>query len=289
MDTVTSLARAGRTRKELRRMIGTRLGDLKTLRATASSETSAVFADRINLTKSTDSYAGQTAYFCGGQTLLLGVEAYVQSSSASAHMLTFSESLPVEPALGDEVHLINWSGVGFTIDDYHNTINDVILSIGESHFFVPMAIAIDQSYNETTNTIQLPSELRFIENLDTNYGGYGWQHLTKARPSGTDGWYVDRASAQVVLLPWSRTTGTKPDIRITGYGVPPLLENDTDTCAVPAEWFIEECAARMLEKNITQNPGVGNRDRVYNMLRQHADAIRPINGVRMDSFVERVF
>ncbi|MGB3329285.1 MAG: hypothetical protein WBA46_10050, partial [Thermomicrobiales bacterium] len=74
----------------------------------------------------------------------------------------------------------------------------------------------------------------------------------------------------------------------TGYGEQPLLTQDADLCQAPAEWFVEECAARLLEKSIQKNPGLPNQDRVYNMLRQHADAIRPINSVRMGPFVERV-
>ena len=298
MDTVQPLVNAGRTRKELRRMVGTRLGDLKVLRASADSASPTVFTDSINLNHSSDYYAGRIAYFCGGQAALIGVQANVASSSAATRTLTFSETLPVAPLAGDEVHLINWSGVGFTPDEYHNTMNDVIVSITDSHYFVPVAIDVSLSYDADTNTIQLPTSLRIIESVDYslptpyNDGQWqsDWQHLTKARFGGTDGWYVDRPSGRIVLRPWSRATGYPvPQIRITGYGIPPLMETDTDTCSVPAEWFIEECAARMLEKNIQKNPGIANQDRIYNMLRQHADAIRPINSVRMGPFAERVF
>lgn len=298
MDTVTSLASAGRTRKELRRMVGTRLGDLKVLRASADSASPTVFTDTIRLNHSSDYYAGRIAYFCGGQSALLGVQANVASSSAQSRTLTFAESLPTKPLTGDEVHLVNWSGVGFTPDDYHDTMNDVIISIADSHYFVPMAIDVSLSYDDETNTVQLPYVLRIVETVDYfqpsayNDGqrASDWQHLTKARSGSTDGWYVDRPTGRIVMRPWSRATGYPvPQIRITGYGVPPLMEDDTDTCSVPAEWFIEECAARMLEKNIQKNPGIANQDRIYNMLRQHADAIRPINSVRMGPFAERVY
>lgn len=287
MDPITSLPLGGRTRKDLRRMIGTRLGDLKVLRATADSASPSVFVDSINLIHSSDFYAGRIALFCGGQAGLIGQQVSVASSSAQNRTLTFNDSLPTAPLNGDELHLVNWSGAGFTPDDYHETINDTILAITDSHYYLPVAIDVVASLDDATNSIALPSTVRIIETVQAYDDYRGWTDVKKARQGAHDGWWIDRATARI-MLPLRRGR-TYPQMRITGYGEQPLLASDDDLCQVPVEWFVEEAAARLLEKSIQKNPGLANQDRVYNMLRQHADAIRPITSVRMGPFAERVY
>lgn len=287
MDPITSLPLGGRTRKDLRRMIGTRLGDLKVLRATADSASPSVFVDSINLIHSSDFYAGRIALFCGGQAGLLGQQVSVASSSAQNRTLTFNDSLPTAPLNGDELHLVNWSGAGFTPDDYHETINDTILAITDSHYYLPMSIDVVASYDASSNSVAIPSQMRIIENVMWLDHCGEWVGLKKARQGSNDGWWIDRSTARLMMPRSQRRTNLT--IRITGYGEQPLLASDDDLCQVPVEWFVEEAAARLLEKSIQKNPGLANQDRVYNMLRQHADAIRPITSVRMGPFAERVY
>lgn len=287
MDPITSLPVGGRTRKELRRMIGTRLGDLKVLRATSDSASPSIFVDGINLIHSSDFYAGRIAYFCGGQANLLGQQVSVASSSAQNRTLTFNDALPASPLTGDELHLVNWSGAGFIPDDYHQTMNDSILAITDSHYYLPMAIDVELSYDSASNSIQIPSQMRIVENVQWLSVCGDWVDVKKSRQGAYDGWSIDRPTGRIMLPRSSRTTAL--DMRITGYGDQPLLTVDSDLCQIPVEWFIEECAARLLEKSIQKNPGLANQDRVYNQLRQHADAIRPITSVRMGPFAERVY
>ncbi|MGB3328995.1 MAG: hypothetical protein WBA46_08590, partial [Thermomicrobiales bacterium] len=190
-------------------MIGTRLGDLVVLRATSDSPSPSVFVDSINLTHSSDYYAGRIALFCGGQQALRDRQVSVASSSAQSRMLTFYDSLPVSPLTGDELHLVNWSGAGFTPDDYHQTINDTITAITDSHYFLPMAVDVNLSYDADSNSIQIPTAMRFVESVQWWSHCGEWVEATKARAGATNGWWIDRPTARLMLPPSHRTTDHK--------------------------------------------------------------------------------
>lgn len=239
------------TRKDLRRMVLRRFGDLHIATATANGTTT-TFIDTDTLYGEPSRYAGRVALLTGGTSANLGKVRYVESYARSTNTLTFQSALPSATKDGDELELTNTFGMGVTFDQVHAAINYAIL-VSQPYALIPTTITASTAFDGSgeNNTFEVP---------DTFTGVYAVQYLgpaaceedkrwipvNKAQAFQRNGWSIDRVAREVVIAgPWARQVN-ECIIRVYGYSRPAALTSDTSTTGVDTEWLVNEATSHLL-------------------------------------------
>lgn len=287
-DTVSYPSMTGVTRKKLREDIGRGLGDLVVITATANSAGLTTFTDANTLVDEPRYYAGREVYFTYGTAANQGLLRHIQSSSQSTHTLTFTAPVNEPVAIGDEAHMVNWRGVGFTIADYHNVIDKIFRDLTASHYETPAMFTVSENFDAATGTIILPSDFVSVESIEYYDQFDGWREIYQSEGGIGNGWQVDRYQNAIQLSPQLISRLRSNAIRVKGLADPSPPEYDGDMIYLPHEWMVVEAQALLLEQSMTNNPGVGERSRLFVQKRERANNIRPLGFTRPGAFSERI-
>ncbi len=261
----------GYTRRELRRMVMSKVGDLTLSTATANSGSS-TWVDRLNVVGDAGRYAGREILITAGTPGNIGQVRYVSGSSKQG-TLQFSDALPFPVFAGDEAEIINTRGGGFTFQEVHRAL-DHCLAVARIQ--TPI-MAEAGSFAVTERDIPIPSEFSEIDTVqykDPDDDETGWRTLHSSRSRGTDGWHVDHANRTLVISGRSGHWIDGMDIRIYGWGLAPPLVNDDDMIDVHPEWIVNAAAAFLLLQAIgTPRALTPDWERKGNYFQQIADSL----------------
>jgi hypothetical protein len=288
MDSIVVPTMQGYTRKELRETVGIALGDLMVITATADSPGPTTFTDTNRLVDEPRYYNGREVYFVYGTAENQGLIRHVQSSSQAERTLTFTSALPANVQVGDQAHMVNWRGVGFSIYDYHSVIDAIHRDMAESHYEMPVIIEIGASLDAATNRISLPESIVSVEGLEYYDDYHGWTEVYPHENGPLGGWSVDPFLNAIQLSPAFARRPQHGTLRLMARADPTPPQNDGDMIYLPHEWMSLEAQARLLEQSLARNPGIGERNRMFVQLRQRADNIRPLGFTRSSPFAVRV-
>lgn len=287
-DTVTYPEVGGVTRGQLRRDVGTALGDLVVITATDDAADETTFTDTTTLTDEPRYYTGRQVYFTYGTPENQGLTRRVQSSSQATGTLTFTSALVSPVQTGDQAHMVNFRGVGWTISDYHTTFDAMIRDMIESHWETTAMFTVSENYDSATNIITLPSTFVSVEALEFYDANDGWVEAYPFEGGPMGGWSVDRFQNAIQLSPSFIARLNGATMRVKGMADPDLPVDDGDVIALPHEWMLLEAQARLLELSLARHPGVGERNRLLQQYRQRADNLRPLGFARPGPYSARI-
>ena len=234
------------TRKDLRREVLSRFGDLVVATATEAGTTT-TFTDANTLFGESSTYAGRTAYVSGGTAANLGATRRVIGYNGTTQTLTFQTALPAAVAEGDEIELTNAYGVGVTHAGVHRSLNWALSASREyalERAVEDVATAFD---GLTARTVTLPADWVAIEAVHYQHPTSSeWKPVKHARTLGRDGWAVDHANRTLVINgPWAAKLDGY-DLRLSGYTTPAALDSDDDTTTLDIEWVTNKATGHLM-------------------------------------------
>ena len=234
------------TRKDLRREVLARFGDLVVATATTDGTTTTL-TDTATLFGESSTYAGRTAYFTGGTAANLGQTRRVSGYNGTTQTLTFQTALPAAVAEGDEVELTNAYGIGVTHDGVHRSLNWAI-AIARNAALVPAYEEVADTFDgRSARTVALPETWVGIESVDYQHPASAeWKPVKHARKRGQDGWSVDHANRTVIINgDWAGKLDGY-DLRLYGYTMQDPLTSDDDTIAIDIEWVTDKATGHLM-------------------------------------------
>lgn len=253
---------ATHTRKDLRRRVLRRFGDIVIATATANGTTT-TFTDTETFYGDSSRYAGRHAYFSDGTAANLGKTRYVQGYNGTTQTLTFQHALPAAVAEGDEIELTNAYGIGVTHDITHEAINWAI-SISRTYALEP-AVS-DLGTWDQASTLSLPESWVGVESVHYQHPITDeWHVVERARKHGKRGWAIDHANRTLVLGGDLNRYLDDTTIRVYGYTLPDVLEADDDTTTVDIEWLVNMATAHLMLDVVRSRQGAewGNQGLYY--------------------------
>jgi hypothetical protein len=231
-----------RTRKDLRRSIADRFGDLVILTATgvgSGGGSMTTFTDSLHINTGVENLNGRELMFTGGTANNIGTVHRVTSTSDSASTITFTPAAPANVALGDEAEVVNERGIGFTFADYHRAINRAITDAFPAAV-VMLRSEISGAFDADTPEIDVPAEMSEVYAVEWGDDDGFWHPLRKATSTNGYGWMVDPAAGQLRLLGAPAMQADTGTLRVLGYGRQAELTSDDDTCALNPEWIVAQ-------------------------------------------------
>lgn len=235
----------GATRKEIRRLLLSQLGDLVIATATDNGTTT-TFIDDITLNGEAGRYAGQHVLFTGGTPDNLGRTAVIDRSSRES-VLTFKQTLPAATQEGDEIEITNSHGMGITFDRVHQAINFTI-AMARPHCQIPAMEEFPPfDDSEDNNVISLDPDFVAVEQVLYKHPiTKKWLPVLPANGPGRDGWWVDRVARQLLITGREARKADGCELRVYGYVRPEPLTDENDVTAIPLEWLTNRAAAHLL-------------------------------------------
>jgi hypothetical protein len=223
--------------RELRRLIGNKLGLVTVLEARYDSESTDTLRDTVKLADRGDdapSVLNRLLYFSGGTEANWGHEAAITTFNSSTRTVTFDPPAPAMPVTGDEAEL--WA-TAETLPDgigsIHRLINFAISQV--SRYAGLEAYATDATFSARTGTLVIPAEWS-----GGTIGGVEWNS-----PTG----YINEVSERYLRVrPGARTVeiyghgamrADRKTVRLYGYPPATPLAAEDDTTPVQAEWIVE--------------------------------------------------
>lgn len=261
----------GVSRKELRRMILNRVGDLKVLTATANGS-NVTFIDATNLVGEQNAFRDREVLFTGGTALNLGLTRHVAGSDKAQRAIGFGLALPAATQVGDEVELVNARGIGFTFADVHQALDNA-MAIARTVVSDPVYAVIPTPFNALDGFVEVPEEWTKVSGIEWQDGSGRWRPIRIAPRLGGDGWSPDRANRWILV---GGTMGRRIDakiVRLRGYKpIDPLL-TDADTTMVSTDWLVAESISQLLSANALTYP-TPERQRAAERAERSAQGLR---------------
>jgi hypothetical protein len=248
--TVSTLpAGVGITRRDIRRMVLERIGDLTICEATSAGNVNKLtFNDLDNLYEPSGTFAGKEVMFTAGTSANIGEVRRVVGNTRDTGTITLNRALPAQTQTGDQCELVNTYGTGITFQSIHRAIDTTLTMSGME---IPVMAEIATAFDRQDRAISIPAELTAIERVQyQTTNGYEWVNLDKARGLGENGWAINHGERTLYV---GHTVGYQlhgRSIRIIGYARASALESDSDVCPVDPEWVIHQTLSNLLMKSI---------------------------------------
>lgn len=230
--TITTPSGFTTTRRQVRQDIGTTLGDMLLLTATANGSTT-TFIDALNLPLPNNEYRGCRLYFTSSPNDNL--QATVTASTQSSGTLTFAPARSSTVA-GNTAELWNWQGNGFQPDHINRFIGQ---AHREAMQYLPVPAHAEESdaFDGNDPTIDVPATFRAVTGVQWQDDDLNWRSIPRAKGPGKPGYWVERASREIQVMGAARDVMDGRIYRVRGYLMESDLDDDTDTTAVNAEWL----------------------------------------------------
>jgi hypothetical protein len=241
-----------KTRKELRRMVGTRLGDYVLLTEDTGGQDT-IWRDADKLLGNTNAYRGRYLYPSGGTVANLAAMRRVTSSSQG--QVEFSPALPANNAAADEAELWGIHGEGFLPTEVNDILAEVVHD-GTANFYVPVQADVTDAFDAFDRQFTVPATITIgIYDVEVQDLNDDWVSVDRASNSGGSGFWVNRGLGYVTVGgdSWlSRMDGM--NLRVTGYGTGTPLTTDASTTNINSEWIVYETMSRLLYMGFERNP-----------------------------------
>lgn len=229
------------TQTEVRRLVGTILGDATVLSATAAGSTD-TFTDARHLVNRGDnapSLMDRLLYFSGGPTTdNYGHEARITGFVAATSTLSFDPDAPSATTTGDEVEVwSNWSRWG-GIAAIHQLINEGIRSV--ENIAGPQVWDTEQLFSRDSPELTIPSTW-------CEFGGVERQDQRGRWIPINEQWYrVREGLGTIELHGRAALNANNYSVRMYGYErCEPFGTDPTETTPVDPMWLAESVAQVM--------------------------------------------
>jgi hypothetical protein len=265
------VAETGMTRKNIRRRVLSRLGDLLVVTAT-STGTDTTLVDARNLIGEPDSYRGRFIRFTGGTVANIGEIRYISGSSRSTRTITLDDALPSATAVGDEAEIANIRGTGYRFQDVDMAIDAAFEAAAD--FALEQVSYTAGTYDEDTPYIDIPPTWVSISGVDwQDPDTLVWSRMSYHHRKYGDGWTLDRPGMRVYISGETSARVNGGEIRLIGQDRPTIPVNDDDRTNINSEWIIARCVSELSSSAYRRMP-TPDRERVMGYDLQNEQSVR---------------
>jgi len=256
------------SRRELRRRIADRLGDLVILEATSASLSDTSFIDALNISGAADNLVGRQFAVATGPNA--GHVARIVSSTESTNTITFTPHAPSDFGAGDVLEVVNERSRGWTVAEYNRAINAAIddaWPLAAARF----AATITGAFTIESPTIEIPEAMNEIAAVSWQDGSDDtWIDIERTDPFY--GWTADGTSGLITIRGAPALLADDRPVRLIGYGRHPQLTSDSDETALNPEWLVAECCYRLSVSGADRDGARANTILLY---QREAEKYRP--------------
>lgn len=229
----------GATRKDLRRAVGDKTGEVLVLTATTAGTTS-TFTDVVRLLDREDnavSLVNRLGLFSGGTVENLGHECRVTAFAKTTRTLTFAPESPAAVMAGDELEVwSNWARFG-GVSALHRFINEAIASVAD--FTGEQVYDAAQAFVASAPELAIPVGWNEFSGVDREDRNGRWHEIPPKQLR------VRKGLRTVELLHPACRLAHLHNVRLWGYAPAPALVNDTSETNVDREWLVETVSSAM--------------------------------------------
>lgn len=249
----------GVTRRDIRRRILSRLGDLLLVTATAEGSTT-TFIDQVHLIGEPDAYRGRQILFTGGTVDNLGEERYITGSARTNRSVTMDYDLPAIPQIGDEAEIANFRGTGYRFIDVAIAI-DAAVEDAADMAPEPVTLELTDHYNKDLGGVTIPDDWVAVSAVDWREDtDQPWQALSWTSQRLGSGWGVDRAR-RIITISGERSRYIHDKaVRIYGLRKPLPIPHDDSVTGINSEWLVARAVANLSSAMYRRNPTNERRD-----------------------------
>lgn len=252
VPTIVSSTR-GVSRKYIRQTCGIGCGDLVIVRAT-SDGTDALFRDRNKINRSREEYVGRRIYFIEGTVANLQEIRRITTADSAIGQVGWSNVLPAGTVTDDVAELWCRYDNGWEPDEVNLLIKQAHQE-ASSHFQISATAELGVFAKESP-TLAIPTAfvaVTGVDYYDASLPYYvDWTALDRARSRNGPGYWVDKATRQLLISGDPRRALDTKTVRIRGYIKESALENDTDVTNLNAEWIIARVKELMWDQLSTR-------------------------------------
>ena len=260
--TVVSAATSGAltlTRAELRARVARELGDYVLLTATDLGTTTTII-DTLNVGTFAENFNGRFLYFTSGTNV--GLTRRVTATTDGSGTLTFTPAASGAVAESVTCEVYNKRGVGFTPDQYHSAINDAIndaYPLG----VIRVRSTIGTAFDADTQTVTVPAAMTHVSDVEWQDSDTFWHSIPMASRRNEFGWIADPTAGEIRILGRIGSDIDGNTVRLTGYGRQGTLADDSDTCALNAEYIVCRAKFHLCMSALDRGPEWGQRAQVH--------------------------
>ena len=261
----------GLTRRDIRRRVLSRLGDLIVVTATSVGTTTTLI-DARNLVGEPDAYRGRFIRFTGGTVANIGEIRYISGSARASRTITLDEALPAIVAVGDQAEIANMHGTGYRFQDVDMAI-DAAFEAAADFALEPVSYTVG-TFDEDTPYIDIPPTWSAISGVEwQDPDTLVWNRMAYHHRKYGDGWTLDRPSMRVYISGATQARVDQASIRLIGQQRPATPVDDDDVSGVNSEWIIARCISELSSSAYRRMP-TPERERVMGYDLQTEQSVR---------------
>jgi hypothetical protein len=200
----------------------------------------------------------------------------VQGSSLAARSLTFFEDLPAITAAGDDVELYNERGTGWSVSEYNDVINQVVIDAPNTYAHATLDIVGD--FDRDSPEVAIPASLVYVTGLLYEDSEERWNTVERANRSNGEGWVVDHGNLLLRVGGRVRSSLDGRSLRVTGLTRPSAMTTDASTTTADPAWVVAQCCFELMLSAIERNPDFERRSLLF---AQEAERRRPLVGINL--------
>ena len=246
------------TKLELARRILKELGDLRELRATATSTDLGSFADQLNVWPGQDSLIGSFLLFAGRTPAFAnrGHVARVYQNNRGAGEIFYAPNAPAFVNSAEVVYMCNLGGNGWHPFEVESTIADVV---NDSYPAARASSALaTYTFDSEEAFFEYPALATwdYVERIAWLSPDGTWLEVPPAAYEGGDGWWADPDSETIYFNgDWKYHLDTQTvAITVSGPPTDPSTLTWAGDIELDAEYVVAEAAYRLLGTGIRKDP-----------------------------------
>ncbi len=275
------------TRAQIRSWVGSLLGEVINLTATANGSTTSL-VDSVNLVR-------EDGYLEGRQLIVVsatntgnnGLIRRVSANSKTGKSITIDPALPSAVSSGDVVELWFKRDQGPTIQEVHDAIARSVAAVKNTVLSPQMASGA-AAFDRTSPVItEVGNTWTFFSGVDWQDPNGTWHPVPPAdlrlAPSGNNP-FVD-----IEVRNRSRILMDGMEYRVKGYAEHAIPSADADVISVDSEWLVHQVAAQLLISASGRMSDQASAERKAQYMQTLADARRPKPGIRPRGMLVKLF
>lgn len=225
------------TLAQLRRRVARRLGDYVALTATANGTTTTI-VDTQRINTATQDMTGRVVVSSNGTNS--GLSRFITAQVDATGTLTVA-ALTTGTLTNDTFDVYNKRGKGFLPTEYDSAINDAIndaYPLG----MIEVAATISTVFDSDVPDVTVPASLTYVHTVQWLDDDSRPHAIPMSRRGGEYGWYPNSTAGTITVYGRFGTDIDGLTIVLIGYGRQATLSANADTCALNAEYIVDNAA-----------------------------------------------
>jgi hypothetical protein len=228
-------------RWQVRRAVAGLLGDLTQFRATedAPSLSTSVFKDARRLARDETLLTNMDLVVVSATAIEnLYYRTRISASDKTNHTATVDPEFPAYIRGNDQIDGFMHRGIGWRIEEYDRVINEVIQELDKA-FAQEVSEEVSQGFDRYSPYLTIPDDWVGVWGIEYQWSDETWDFTNEP-------FDIDQANRQVIVPYNDRVALNTRVVRLQGYVMPDLMEEDDDVTKAPPAYLKFMTAANLL-------------------------------------------